>query len=92
MCAEAYDEYVIVKKGLSVGGGMPNRAGVFDARGEAKFTNCAQKNRGGMGNRLDFTLYCVRPLALGGKKHFNFYCFLNISLQICVFKNLTHFG
>ena len=43
MCEESYDEYVIVKKGLSVGGGMPNRAGIFDARGEGKFTNCTQK-------------------------------------------------
>jgi hypothetical protein len=31
MCEESFDEYVIVKKGLSVGGGMFNRAGFFDA-------------------------------------------------------------
>jgi len=43
MCEESCDEYVIVNKGLSVGGGMPNRAGIFEARGEAKFTNCTQK-------------------------------------------------
>jgi len=43
MCEESYDEYVIVKKGLSVGGGMTNRVGIFDARGEVQFTNCTQK-------------------------------------------------
>jgi hypothetical protein len=42
MCKEFNDEYVRVKKGLSVGGGMPNLAGIFEARGEAKFTNCTQ--------------------------------------------------
>ena len=43
MCEESYDEYVIVKKGLSIGGGIPNLAGIFDARGEAKITNCTLK-------------------------------------------------
>ena len=76
MCEESYDEYVIVMKGLSIRGGMPNRAGIFDATGEVKFTNCTQKYRGGLGNKKHFTLYCFSASGTGWIERFHLSLFL----------------
>ena len=67
MCEESYDEYVIVKEG-SVRRRQNAITLPVSLMPEAKRSSliARTKNRGGLGNRSHFTLYCVRPQVPGG--------------------------